>query len=172
MTEKIIYPPLGLINPENLTDDEKFLFSIDYDMYPEKKFGVYKKRAYLVVHTVFWSKLNKNWKFEQREFPLSALPWIVERFENGFWKTSEEGGLAVTEHSMQEHFDGERIGINPVTHCCAENLFGYSIWNASRASYIDKIPPQDWNIPRYILLDQGVFEKLKVLADAYEQGTL
>lgn len=109
---------------------------------------------------------------DQEKFPLASLPWIVDRFENGFWKKPEEGGLAFDEHCMEKVFDGERIGINPVMHCCAENLFGYSIWNANRANYISNIPPHDWYIPRYMLLEQGVFAQLKELAQQYDSGQL
>jgi len=54
-----------------------------------------------------------------------------------------------------------------VAHCCAENLPGFNIWNASRASYISEIPPQQWGIPRYMLLEQGLLAQLKELADKY-----
>lgn len=172
MDTKKIAAPLELIDPEHLKNDERFLFEINYEMFPEDTVRTYKKGSYLVIHTVFWSKFRKCWAMDQEEFPLAALPWIIDRFENGFWKKPQEGGLSVDEHCVEKIFDGERIGINPVANCCAENLFGYSIWNASRKNYISHTSPQDWQIPRYMLLEQGIFAKLKSIAEAYERGDL
>ncbi|RZA00180.1 MAG: hypothetical protein EOO68_11585 [Moraxellaceae bacterium] len=108
----------------------------------------------------------------QEEFPLASLPWIVNKFENGFFKTVPEGGLSDFDRSSSNEFDGELIGINVMAHCCAENLPGFNIWNANRASYIDGTPPQEWDIPRYMLIEQSLLEKLKELAAQYQAGTL
>ena len=172
MTQRIIAQPLGLIDPDNLRHDETFLFSIFYEMFPEKKISVYKKSTYLVIHKIYWRKLRKIWDVTQEEFPLNSLPWIVDRFENGFFKTPAVGGLSDFDRSSSREFEGELIGINAMAHCCAENLPGFNIWNASRASYINKLPPQEWDIPRYILLEQGLLENLKYLATQYQAGTL
>jgi hypothetical protein len=59
-----------------------------------------------------------------------------------------------------------------MAHCCAENMPGFNIWNANRASYISQIPPQQWDIPRYMLLEQGLLAQLNVLAQDFEQGRL
>jgi hypothetical protein len=108
----------------------------------------------------------------QREFPLELLPWIVDRFENGFFKPQDQGGVSDFERSLRNEFNGELIGINSMVHCCAENLPGFNIWNANRASYISGLPPQQWDIPRDMLLEQGLLEKLKELAQKYESGML
>jgi hypothetical protein len=42
---------------------------------------------------VFWSKLDKRWDITQKEFSLAALPWVVNRFENGFFKPEGQGGV-------------------------------------------------------------------------------
>lgn len=172
MNQKVIAQPLGLIEPNNLGADEVFLLDIRYEMFPDKKVRIYKKNRYLVIHTVFWNKLDKKWDMTQREFPLSILPWIVDRFENGFFKPQDQGGVSDFERSLRKEFDGELIGINSMAHCCAENLPGFNIWNANRASYISGIPPQQWDIPRYMLLEQGLLAQLKELADKYSAGLL
>ncbi len=171
MNQKLIAQPLGLIEPDNLGAEEVFLFEIQYEMFPDKKVRSYKKNRYLVIHTVFWNKLDKQWDMDQEEFPLAALPWIVDRFENGFFKPQEQGGVSDFERSLRKEFDGELIGINSMAHCCAENLPGFNIWNANRASYISGIPPQQWDIPRYMLLE-GLLAQLKELADKYNAGLL
>lgn len=37
MNQKIISQPLGLIDPDKLKVNEQFLFSIYYEMFPEKR---------------------------------------------------------------------------------------------------------------------------------------
>lgn len=66
--------------------------------------------------------------------------------------------------------DGEQIGINPMLHCCAENVFGYNIWNSSRNNHITQTPPQACNIPRYMLQDEGVIEQLQQINADYLAG--
>lgn len=172
MNSKTIAAPLGLIDPENLKTDERLLLEIFYEMFPEQKIRIYKKKNYLVIHTIYWNKLKKCWGMDQEEFPLMSLPWIVDRFENGFFTEPGEGGVTDFERSLRQDFDGELIGINSMAHCCVENLLGFNIWNANRASYISDIPPQQWDIPRYMLLEQGLLKQLKDLAIKYEAGQL
>lgn len=172
MSQKVIAKPLGIIDSDNLKAGELFLFSIDYEMFPDEKVKVYKKNDYLVVHFIFWRKIKKQWGIEQKELPLISLPWIVDRFENGFFNPQDQGGVSDFERSLRKEFNGELIGINSMAHCCAENMPGFNIWNANRASYISGIPTQQWDIPRYMLLEQGLLAKLKELARQYESGLL
>lgn len=172
MNQKTVLFPLGLIDPDNLKKDEMFLFSIKYEMFPDETVRLFIKGNYLVVHFLFWRKLKKHWDMEQKEFPLEVLPWLVDRFESGFFKPQDQGGVSDFERSLRKEFNGELIGINAMAHCCAENLPGFNIWNASRASYISEIPPQQWDIPRNMLLEGGLLEKLKELALRYEAGAL
>ena len=172
MNQKKIFAPLGLIDPDNLSTDEQFLFYIQYEMFENKKFNVFKKGDYLVVHKKYWSKIKKIWRSDQEEFPLISLPWIVDCIENGFLKPKEQGGLSDFDRSLRKEFNGELIGINAMAHCCAENLPGLNIWNANRKSYIANISPHEWDIPTYILLEQGLLAKLKLLVNDFEQGRL
>lgn len=172
MTQKIIVQPLGLIDPDNLKIDEQYLFSLNYEMFPDDIFRVFKKNDFLVVHSVFWNKIDKCWGMTQKEFPLLSLSWIVDRFENGFFKLQDQEGISDFERSLRKEFNGELIGINSMAHCCAENLPGFNIWNASRRSYIAKSAVQQWDIPRYMLLEQGLLAKLKDLAQQCESGLL
>jgi len=172
MSASYIAGPLGLIDAENLKEDEKFLFSISYEMFPVDRISTYTKDCYLIIHTIYWSKLKNIWRVTQEEFPLEALPWIVDRFENGFFKHQDQGGISDFERSVRKEFNGELIGINSMAHCCAENMPGFNIWNANRASYISGVAPQQWDIPRYILLEQGLLDKLKKIAEDYQAGIL
>lgn len=172
MNQKLVFPPLGIINPDNLKSDEKHLLSINYEMFPDETVNLFKKQNHLVVHFKFWDKIDKYWDMEQKEFPLISLPWIIDCFENGFFKPQDQGGTSDFERSLRKEFDGELIGINAMAHCCAENLPGFNIWNANRKSYISDVPPHQWDIPRYMLLEQGLLTQLKSLANDFEQGKL
>lgn len=172
MTSQYIAPALGLIDPNHLKADERFLIEIQYEMFPDDQVRLFKKSDYLVVHTILFNKIRKIWASAQEEFPLAALPWIVDRFENGFFKPQDQGGVSDFERSLRKEFNGELIGINAMAHCCAENMPGFNIWNANRASYISQIPPQQWDIPRHMLLEQGLLAQLKSLSEDFEQGGL
>jgi hypothetical protein len=172
MNQKAVLDPVGLIDPNNLTGNERPLLSIQYEMFPDETVRLFAKNGFLVIHFVFWRKLKKCWGMDQKEFPLATLPWIVDRFENGFFKPQDQGGASDFERSLRKEFNGELIGINAMAHCCAENMPGFNIWNANRASYISQIPPQQWDIPRCMLLEQGLLAQLKVLAEDFEQGRL
>lgn len=172
MNQMKIAQPLGLIDPGITATYDRFLFSIKYEMHPDKTVRTFTKNQYFVVHTTFWDPFDKTWANTQDEFPLAALPWIVDRFENGFFKPLDQGGVSDFERSLRKEFNGELIGINAMAHCCAENMPGFNIWNANRASYISQIPPQQWDIPRHMLLEQGLLAQLKSLSEDFEQGRL
>jgi hypothetical protein len=157
---------LQLIETEKLKEDEELLFSINYEMYPKKEVNIFKKKKHLAVHRKSWNPLKKAWASDQMEIPLIALPWIIDCFENGFLKSHQDGGLSDFERSQQKEFNGELIGINAMMHCCAENLPGFNIWNGSRKSYIAISAEQQWDIPRYILID-GLLNQLKSISQKY-----
>lgn len=172
MIKQNIFNPLGLINVNNLEEDEKFICSVHYEMFPEERVGVYVKGRYFVIHFVSWNPFKKKWGNDQKEFPLASLPWIVDRFENGFFKAQNQGGVSDVERSFRKEFEGELIGLNVMIHCCAENLPGFNIWNGNRKSYISDVTPQQWDIPRYMLLEQGLLAQLKSFSEEYVKGKL
>ncbi|MET1257552.1 hypothetical protein [Aliikangiella maris] len=144
---------LGLINLDNLQSDEHLVLTIDYEMSSNKRFYLIIKGNYLIVAGKYFSKLKKIWRSNQREFPLQSLPWIVDRIENVFWKKPADGGLSDFERSVSNEFEGEKVGVNVMMHCCSENMHGFNIWNSIRKDYIADIPPHEWNIPDYMLKD-------------------
>ncbi len=158
--------PLGVIDPENLLSDEKLLFPIHYEMFPDEKTFLILKQNLLIISTKYFDKIDKVWSQTQEEFPLSSLPWIIDRIENGFWKKPSEGGLSDFERSVSAEFEGEKVGINVMMHCCAENVPGYRVWNSSRSNYIDTRSTQSWQIPRYMLKD-GLLDDLKKIANQF-----
>lgn len=172
MSKNTTKDALGLIDVNNLNADEKFLFSINYEMFPDKETKIYKKGNYLVVNSESWNPIKRIRVSNQCELPLKAISWIVDRFENGFLKPESQGGISDFERSLRKDFDDEIIGINAMAHCCAENMPGFNIWNASRKSYIAKSSVQQWDIPRQMLLEQGLLTRLKVLAEDIRQGKL
>lgn len=161
-----IQPHLGLVDHNNLKTDEEILSTINYEMFPDENNFLIKKENYLVISTEFYSKMKKKRRLTQSEYPLTALPWIINQIENGFFKKKDEGGFSAFERSTTAEFDGETIGINAMVHCCAENIPGLNIWNGNRKSYISDKTPQRWDIPNYMLKD-GLLEELKKIADKY-----
>ncbi|XQW83467.1 hypothetical protein ACOYR1_09895 [Thalassotalea piscium] len=162
----VIHKPLGLIDHNNLKSDEQILSTLNYEMFPDKKKLLIKKGHYLVVSTDFYSKMDKKRRYTQSEYPLIALPWIIDRIENGFFKKPDEGGFSAFERSTTAEFDGETIGINAMVHCCAENLPGLNIWNGNRGSYLSNMSPHSWNIPN-TMLKNGLLDELKKIAAKY-----
>ncbi|MEW4368104.1 hypothetical protein [Aliikangiella maris] len=157
---------LGLIDQANLESNEKILLKLNYPMFPDEVSLLIKKGKYLVLSTDFYSKLDKCRMYSQSEFPLKSLHWIIDRIENGFWKKPTDGGLSDFERSVSNEFEGEKVGVNVMMHCCAENMHGFNIWNSSRKDYIADIPPHEWNIPDYMLKD-GLLDELKKIAAKY-----
>ncbi len=161
-----IQPPLGLVDHNNLKTDEEILSTINYEMFPDEKNLLIKKGNYLVISTDFYSKMKKKRRLTQYEYPLTALPWIINQIENGFFKKKDEGGFSNFERSITAEFSEETIGINMMVHCCAENTPGLNIWNGNRKSYISNKTPQKWDIPNY-MLKNGLLEELKKIANKY-----
>lgn len=148
---------LGLIDPNSLKHDEKFLIDIKYEMFPDDEYKIFIKGNYLIIFTSFIYPATMNRHFDQTEFPLAALPWFVDSIENKFWgeKTSN------TKPNETAIFNNEKVGVNTMKHCCAENLFGYSFWNASRKSYLSR-GHQEWQTPK-IMLKEFLLDELKTI---------
>ncbi len=89
----IIKSPLGLIDHKNMQSDEVVLLTLNYEMFEDKKNLLIKKGDYLIVSSDFYSKMKKIRRYTQSEYPLTALPWIIDRIENGFFKKKSEGGI-------------------------------------------------------------------------------
>ncbi|WP_188150646.1 hypothetical protein [Teredinibacter waterburyi] len=170
MAKLKLLPALGLIDQNKLNLNERHLMQVKYEMFPDKKVGLFVKGSFFVVSTLFWNKLKKEWMVTQKEFPLESLSWIIDSFENKFWKKPEEGGLPVGVLHVKAKIADENIRINASRNCCAENLFGYTVRNFSRANYISNIAPQEWDVPRYMLLEQGLLEQLKQINKRYISG--
>ena len=161
--DREIKPALNLIDPENLRIGELFLLNIHYEMFPDYKVFLYKKYDFIVVLTNFKSTFLKKRVSTQEEFPLAALPWFIDTLENEFWNAKPDPNAVPGRVSSYTWIEGEKVGINPMRHCCAENLPGYVFWNASRNCYLSKTPPQEWEIPRY-MLEQGLLDELKKIS--------
>lgn len=161
---------INLICCSQLKGDERELFKVNYPMFPDKRNAIFVKGSHLVYHSVFWDIFDKQWCINQSEYPLSSLGWIIDTLVNEMWAPSSPIDLTAESLSFKDIFEGEEIGISPMLHCCAENLFGYNIWNASRRSHLSDSPPQNWHIPRYMLQDEGVIEKLKQINADYLAG--
>ena len=158
-----IKPPLCLIDPQNLNHDDLYLIDVPYEMFPEKTIKLYKSKNYFIVWEDVFNKFKKTRVQYQNEFPLTSLTWFIDTIENKFWNHKPEAKALPGEVNEVNIIRDEKIGINPMRHCCAENLFGYSFWNASRKDYITELPPQSWEIPKY-MLENGLMDQLKKIS--------
>lgn len=152
--------PLGIIDPNNLKKDERFLLDITYEMFPDKEVKLFLKEECLVFWCDYYCIFEKARAQTQEEFPLESLPWFVRVIEERFWRYKVRSTDRPGDVSESVIINGETIGINPVRHCCAENLPGYSFWNKSRKSYISNVTPQQRSIPKY-MLENGLLDDLK-----------
>jgi hypothetical protein len=153
-------PPLGIIDPTHLAPDERFLMPLVYPMFPDRDCRIFTKARHLVVRREFTSKLTHARLCDQEEFPLPALPWFIDTIEGWYWNPdapTRPGDAGLTRSTTIE---GEHVGISAMQHCCGENVFGYSFWNASRRTYVADLPMQRWEIPRF-MLQEGLLAELK-----------
>ena len=172
MEEKYIAESLGLIDLKNLKPNEHLISKLDYPEIPDQILYMFVKDNYLVIHTDAWNPFEKIRDADQEEFPLESLRWIIDTFEQGFFKKPTEGGVSESVRMLHTHVNNELIGINASANCCAEFQPGYEIWNASRNSYITEIRGQTWPVPTYQFTQNGLLDKLKKIADDYEKGLL
>ena len=47
MTQRVMAAPLGIIDPDNLEIDERYCFSVLYEMFPNKTVRVFTKGNFL-----------------------------------------------------------------------------------------------------------------------------
>ncbi|MEX0872601.1 MAG: hypothetical protein WDZ65_12365, partial [Aquisalimonadaceae bacterium] len=90
--QRLIKPPLGLIDPDHLKPDEQVLVKLNYEMFPDRKTLLLKKGSFLVKWNSFFDPFDKVYDVTQEEFPFAALHWMIDRIENGFWKKPTDGG--------------------------------------------------------------------------------
>lgn len=156
----IIKKQLGVIDLTILKEGEEFLLDINYEMFPDKEIKIFKKDKHLVFWCDYYGLFSKRRRQTQEEYPLMALPWFIDTIENDFWSAKPQSTDKPGEVSSTICIDNETIGINPMRHCCAENLSGYSFWNKSRYDYITNTAPQEREIPKYMLKD-GLLDEFK-----------
>ncbi len=154
---------LGMIDPDKIKPGEIFLLDLNYKMWPDDTCKLFKKDNHLVVWKEFFNPFDKVKSISQKEFPLASLPWFIDTIEDKFWRHKPDLNMQPGDVSEKATIDDEEIGINPSRNCCAENLFGYSFWNASRKSYLSKTGIHDWQIPRY-MLEEGLLDELKKIS--------
>ncbi len=154
---------LGLITFGGLKDDEKHLLDIEYEMFPDDDIKIFQKADHIVFWENSYSPIDRKRTSSQQEFPLAALPWFIDTIEDKFWNYKPDPNALPGEVNEVTVINDEKIGINPMRHCCAENITGYSFWNASRQSYISRRAHHDWQIPRY-MLEGGLMAQLKKIS--------
>ncbi|MPW29329.1 hypothetical protein F9L16_10000 [Agarivorans sp. B2Z047] len=145
-----------ILKIDDLPKQAKILFSVDYPMFEGDINNIILLDEYVIIWTEYTSKLTGKRKVSQLEFPKDAIQWFVNTIENNYW--GNDGDKSST--SEEVVINNESIGVSSMAHCCAENLPGYNFWNRSRKDHVSNLPPQEWDIPRY-MLKEGLLEKLR-----------
>lgn len=158
-----IKQPLGIIKPNEHNSEEIFISNLKYEMFPDKEYKLFKKNNYFVIWRSFETPFSEGRQYDQTEFPLSSIPWFIDTIEKKFWSGKPSPDQLPGDVSESCILNDEKIGINPMKHCCAENLFGYRFWNVSREDYITELTPQNWQIPRF-MLEEGLLDQLKKIS--------
>ena len=140
---KNIKKPLGIIKPDNLHDDERFLLNINFEISErDKTCKLFSKNKHFVFWNEHYNIFDKCLAQTQEEFPLMALPWFIDTIEERYWNYKPDGKETPGDVSEHVVIDGETVGINPMRHCCAENLPGYSFWNKNRHGRSKSLQPK------------------------------
>jgi len=163
MSNEVTTDSIDAIDPNHLGDDELYLLEVKYEMFPNQRTLLFKNKTHLVVWSDYLSKFSKKIEYSQKEFPLMSLPWFIDTLVNEFWNYETDLSRPPGDVSESALINEEKIGINPMRHCCAENLFGYSFWNKSRKNNVSGLAPQSWEIPSY-MLENGLLDQLKELS--------
>jgi hypothetical protein len=114
---------------------------------------------------------------DQLEFPLEALPWLVDSIENGFWKKPSEGGLPRDVFHVKAQIGGEELRLGRSNNAGAEDVPGFTLKNLSRKDHIcpaskplSSFNEQEDVIPDFIMKEGGFFNVLKNLSERYQRG--
>lgn len=149
-----------LIN--NSTEEQKYqhIKTISVDDESVELLKIYNGNEYLLIYKLIETK---NDEIEnQIEIPLSALSWLCDTIENGFWRKPSDGGLAKNQHAVKDHFDNEEILISRSSNAGTYGKSGFNIRNKSRQCYIASWDHQTIQVTDELLQNEllAIFKRL------------
>lgn len=98
----------------------------------------------------------------QIEFPKTALPWIIDSIDNGFWKKPSEGGFNSDVLHIESIIDGHNLLLRFSPNCGSYQwpgikLENYSVpWGDRHYSSMD--------MPNNLLREHGLLQGFKDIA--------
>ncbi len=137
---------------------------IDIDPSIQAMLGVSRLKNLVIVRDEHFNSIINEYLRGQLEIPFPALNWAIDTIEIGFGKSPNEGGLPRDVLHAETVIDDEEIYIRRTMNCGAPYQQGYTLKNFSRSSYIDPDEYQSVQLPDYLLFDEGLLEKLKLIA--------
>ncbi len=140
-------------------------FVIEIDKADENYLGFSKSdNLFIFRDSLLYSKKTGEILNGQLEIPFPALSWTIDTLELGFGKSPDEGGLPRDVLNTETVIDDEEIYLRRTMNCGAPYQQGYTLKNFSRSSYINPRSYQSVQLPDYLLFDEGLLEKLKLIA--------
>jgi hypothetical protein len=153
---------LGLIDPLASPVDAWMIKRIINPFFNEEE-RTYVWKSYVIFND------GKGF-YDQTEFPLPGVAWLVDVIENKFWKLPSEGGLPKDVFHFTGEVAGEKIKVRRGNCLGGEGIGGFKIINLSRAGYIDQDDYQSHNITDHVLVEMKYMDFLRDLAARIARG--
>jgi len=147
-----------------LVDIKKCEILIDIDPSIPAMLGVSMLQKMVIFRGEHFNSIKNKCLRNQLEIPFPALSWAIDTIEIGFGKSPDEGGLPRDVLHAETVIDDEEIYLRRTMNCGAPYQQGYTLKSFSRSSYINPRSHQSVQLPDYLLFDEGLLEKLKLIA--------
>jgi hypothetical protein len=121
-----------------------------------------------IPNPVFGREDEPGFRLSQAEFPLGALPWMVDTIENKFWKPPSKGGLPNSVLHVNNLVADEDLMVRHAPQCSDEGDTGIYLKNYSRKPIDAWGNSQDVLLPNGLLRDAGLMDLFKQLIEKYK----
>ncbi|MEL6117913.1 hypothetical protein P0Y67_22210 [Photobacterium sp. SP02] len=126
------------------------------------EFRLYLSGDYFIIQD-FGYLPNGDELTDQQELPNEAASWILDRIENGFRKSSDEGGLPPGVMRDTTTINDETIHIRYTLCAGGDGVDGITIISQDRKSHINERNMQESVIPSQVL-DETLIPFLRTIS--------
>jgi hypothetical protein len=156
-----------LLNPYSLPPGYQLVAEMDYIFDREHLFIVKSDKELIFIikapSILTLKEKNPDYDFYQTEFPLKAVPWIVDAIENRLWRSADEGGLPSGVYHVAGIIEGEDLKVRRSMSVSGPGIKGFSLLNYSRHSvHFESVKYQETQVTDE-LLKNGLLDILKNL---------